>query len=105
MEAEQASLTGEKEALEMEKTGIKEELVRVEQEKMDLDTEKMGRCTTHCIKAINDSHARGAWGYILDIEKMRRCTVQLPNSLHKAIINGPVGGGGYLYTCNVLVTY
>lgn len=104
MEAEQASLTGEKEALEMEKTGIKEELVRVEQEKMDLDTEKMGRCTTHCIKAINDSHAGGR-GYILDIEKMRRCTVQLHNSLHKAVINGPVGGGGYLYTCNVLVTY
>lgn len=63
MEAEQASLTGEKEALEMEKTGIKEELVRVEQEKMDLDTEKMGRCTTHCIKAINDRHARGAGLY------------------------------------------
>lgn len=45
----------------------------------------------------------GGRGYILDIEKMRRCTVQLHNSLHKAIINGPVGGGGYLY--NVLVTY
>lgn len=47
----------------------------------------------------------GGQGYILDIEKMRRCNVQLHNSLHKAIINGPVGGGGYLYTCNVLVTY
>lgn len=59
MEAEQASLTGEKEALEMEKTGIKEELVRVEQEKMDLDTEKMGRCTTHCIKSINNRQSGG----------------------------------------------
>ena len=43
MEAEKASLAGDKQALEQERLGIREELVRVEQEKMDLDTEKMGR--------------------------------------------------------------
>lgn len=118
MEAEQASLTGEKDALEMEKTGIKEELVRVEQEKMDLDTEKMGKCRKvisgrhvkggyildtekmgRCRKIINGRHVKG--GYVLDMEKMGRCTTHCIKVITAMIGMLDWGGGGYIVTVDI----